>query len=129
MKKRHVVWSIAVAALLVATMSFPVWAQVGDRIKIGVLGPMKYVQGRSHWNGALMAAEQINAKGPVRLGFDFTNCLSKFVDRETAASENAESTGFGHSHDQFHRSACFLAHQCRAHAGAQDGIIDAQHVT
>jgi len=68
MKTRHVVWGIAVAALLVATMSFPAGAQEAKRIKIGVIGPMKYIQGKSHWNGALMAAEEINATGGVQVG-------------------------------------------------------------
>jgi len=68
MKRGKVVCSIVVAFLFVATMSFPVGAQEAKKIKIGVIGPMKYVQGKSHWNGALMAAEQINAKGGVQVG-------------------------------------------------------------
>jgi len=39
-----------------------------DEIRIGVIGPMKFVQGIGHWNGALMAAEEINAKGGVKVG-------------------------------------------------------------
>ena len=65
MKKRHVVWGIAVAFFLVTTMSFSAWG--AKKIKIGVIGPMKYVQGKSNWNGALMAAEEINAKGGVQV--------------------------------------------------------------
>jgi branched-chain amino acid transport system substrate-binding protein len=38
-------------------------------IKIGVIGPMKFVQGIGHWNGATMAAEQINAKGGLQVGY------------------------------------------------------------
>ena len=37
-------------------------------IKIGVIGPMKFVQGIGHWNGATMAAEEINAKGGLQVG-------------------------------------------------------------
>jgi branched-chain amino acid transport system substrate-binding protein len=37
-------------------------------IKIGVIGPMNFVQGKGHWNGAIMAAEEINAKGGVQVG-------------------------------------------------------------
>jgi len=37
-------------------------------IKIGVIGPMKFVQGKGHWNGATMAAEEINAKGGLWVG-------------------------------------------------------------
>src|SRR4030042_3065777 len=40
----------------------------GEEIKIGVIGPMKFVQGISHWNGAVMAADEINAKGGVKVG-------------------------------------------------------------
>ncbi len=39
-----------------------------DVIKIGVIGPMKFVQGIGHWNGATMAAEEINAKGGIQVG-------------------------------------------------------------
>jgi len=37
-------------------------------IKIGVIGPMNFVQGKGHWNGAVMAMEEINAKGGVKVG-------------------------------------------------------------
>ncbi len=40
----------------------------GQEIRIGVIGPMKFVQGKSHWNGATMATEEINAKGGVQVG-------------------------------------------------------------
>jgi len=39
-----------------------------ETIKIGVIGPMKFVQGQGHWNGATMAAEEINAKGGIQVG-------------------------------------------------------------
>ena len=39
-----------------------------ETIKIGVIGPMQFVQGKGHWNGATMAAEEINAKGGVDVG-------------------------------------------------------------
>ncbi len=45
------------------------WAVVfGQEIKIGVIGPMKFVQGIGHWNGANMAADEINAKGGIQVG-------------------------------------------------------------
>jgi len=37
-------------------------------IKIGIIGPMKFVQGIGQWNGATMAAEEINAKGGIQVG-------------------------------------------------------------
>jgi branched-chain amino acid transport system substrate-binding protein len=40
----------------------------GQAIKIGVIGPMQFVQGHGHWNGATMAADEINAKGGIQVG-------------------------------------------------------------
>ena len=40
----------------------------GEAIKIGVVGPMNFVQGKGHWNGAIMAAEEINDNGGVKVG-------------------------------------------------------------
>jgi branched-chain amino acid transport system substrate-binding protein len=68
MKKLTVLWSILVAAVLVVCMSLPAGAQGVKKIKIGVIGPMKYYQGIGHWNGALMAADEINARGGVQVG-------------------------------------------------------------
>ena len=39
-----------------------------QEIKIGVIGPMQFVQGIGHWNGATMAAEELNAKGGIQVG-------------------------------------------------------------
>ncbi|MGA2467873.1 MAG: ABC transporter substrate-binding protein [Thermodesulfobacteriota bacterium] len=45
------------------------WAVAfAQEIKIGVIGPMQFVQGKGHWNGAIMAAEEINAKGGIQVG-------------------------------------------------------------
>jgi branched-chain amino acid transport system substrate-binding protein len=65
MKKMTVGWSTLLTAALVMAMCFPAW---GGTIKIGVIGPMNFVQGKGHWNGATMAAEEINAKGGVQVG-------------------------------------------------------------
>jgi branched-chain amino acid transport system substrate-binding protein len=54
------------AVCLVLGMGLP--ALAADVIKIGVIGPMNFVQGKDHWNGATMAAEEINAKGGVQVG-------------------------------------------------------------
>jgi branched-chain amino acid transport system substrate-binding protein len=55
------------AIIFLFTMSL--WATAfGQEIKIGVIGPMKFVQGIGHWNGAVMAADEINAKGGVKVG-------------------------------------------------------------
>jgi len=68
MKKLTILWSILWASLLVVTMAFPAGAQGVRKIKIGVIGPMKYVQGIGQWNGALLAADEINAKGGIKVG-------------------------------------------------------------
>jgi branched-chain amino acid transport system substrate-binding protein len=45
------------------------WAVTfAQEIKIGVIGPMKFVQGQGHWNGAVLAAEEINARGGIQVG-------------------------------------------------------------
>jgi len=66
MKKRRVFLSVLLAVFLVATIGFPAWG--AETIRIGVIGPMKYVQGIGHWNGAVMAAEEINEEGGVKVG-------------------------------------------------------------
>src|SRR4030043_763968 len=66
MKKCHVLWVMLLVSVLLVTFSFPAWG--AKTIKIGVIGPMKFVQGIGHWNGATMAAEEINAKGGIQVG-------------------------------------------------------------
>ena len=44
-------------------IGLPAWG--AKTIKIGVIGPMNFAQGKGHWNGATMAAEKINAKGLI----------------------------------------------------------------
>lgn len=43
-------------------------AKEGAAIKIGVIGPMNFLQGKGHWNGALMAQEELNDKGGIKVG-------------------------------------------------------------
>ena len=57
---------ILAMAFLFAMASFTVAS--GQDIKIGVIGPMQFVQGKGHWNGATMAADEINAKGGIQVG-------------------------------------------------------------
>ena len=57
---------ILLVSFVVMAFCFP--ARGAKKIKIGVIGPMQFVQGKGHWNGALMAAEEINAKGGVQVG-------------------------------------------------------------
>ena len=66
MKIPKFVLSILLIACLVMAVGLPAYA--AKVIKIGVIGPMKFVQGKGHWNGATMAAEEINAKGGLWVG-------------------------------------------------------------
>jgi branched-chain amino acid transport system substrate-binding protein len=51
------------AALVVSSAAF---AQ--NTIKIAILGPMAFVQGEHHWNGAEMARDEINKAGGISVG-------------------------------------------------------------
>src|SRR4030042_5816403 len=57
---------ILAMVFLFAMASFT--AAFAQEIKIGIIGPMKFVQGRGHWNGATMASEELNAKGGIQVG-------------------------------------------------------------
>ncbi len=63
-----------VAAVSVLALAVGVFGAAGCRpgeakvIKIGVLGPMEFIQGRHHWFGATLAMEEINAAGGVKVG-------------------------------------------------------------
>ena len=62
-------WRVLVLTLMGAALFFVApTLQAADVIKIGVIGPMNFMQGKSQWNGALMAAEEINAEGGVKIG-------------------------------------------------------------
>jgi len=54
------------AVLLLAIASGAALAQ--GTIRIGVLGPMNFVQGEHHWNGAEMARDEINKAGGINVG-------------------------------------------------------------
>jgi len=60
--------SFFVSALILIFSVFSLTTVFAQEIKIGVIGPMKFVQGIGHWNGATMAADEINAKGGVNVG-------------------------------------------------------------
>jgi branched-chain amino acid transport system substrate-binding protein len=66
MTRLKIGWMMMAALCLVLAATLPAWA--ADVIKIGVIGPMNFVQGKGHWNGATMAAEEINANGGVQVG-------------------------------------------------------------
>ena len=66
MKKSKSFWVIIPVFFFIMAVCFPAWG--AKTIKIGVIGPMQFVQGKGHWNGATMAAEEINARGGVKVG-------------------------------------------------------------
>lgn len=58
----------AIACFLLVPLIFTACAGGGGEenvIKIGVIGPMQYVQGEHHWYGATMARDEINAAGGI----------------------------------------------------------------
>ncbi|HET7826824.1 MAG TPA: ABC transporter substrate-binding protein [Anaeromyxobacter sp.] len=55
--------TVALAAALVAPAAI-----AEQTIKIGVLGPMAFVQGEDHWAGAELARDELNAAGGVSVG-------------------------------------------------------------
>ena len=63
MRNVDVFRSILVSIVLVFCLSFFAWA--ADPIKIGIIGPMKFTQGEGMWNGATMAADEINKAGGI----------------------------------------------------------------
>jgi branched-chain amino acid transport system substrate-binding protein len=66
MKRSILVLSIFFMAFLLMAIGRP--ANGADVIKIGVIGPMNFMQGKGHWNGATLAAEEINAAGGLQVG-------------------------------------------------------------
>jgi branched-chain amino acid transport system substrate-binding protein len=66
MKGLRLVTVTFLAFLMIITMSSSALAV--DPIKIGIVGPMQFTQGEGHWNGATLAADEINAKGGIDVG-------------------------------------------------------------
>jgi branched-chain amino acid transport system substrate-binding protein len=65
----HILVACSLLLLLVAAgCGTP--AEEANVIKIGVIGPMQFVQGEHHWFGATMARDEINAAGGVTIGED-----------------------------------------------------------
>lgn len=70
MKRSIFLTGMLLAAWLVMATGSAVFA--ADVIKVGVIGPMNFLQGKGHWNGALMAEEEINARGGIQVGKEKT---------------------------------------------------------
>lgn len=59
---------ICFVSIVLAAMILPACAAPKvDVIKVGVIGPMKFMEGENHWNGAVLARDEINAAGGVDL--------------------------------------------------------------
>lgn len=56
-----------ICSFLLAVSVFALGAS-GQVIRVGVVGPMAYIQGKHHWQGAVLAAEEINAAGGITVG-------------------------------------------------------------
>jgi branched-chain amino acid transport system substrate-binding protein len=54
--------------ILAAAAAFAVSGAQAQTIKIGILGPMAFVQGENHWAGAEMARDEINKAGGINVG-------------------------------------------------------------
>ncbi|MGO9123029.1 MAG: ABC transporter substrate-binding protein [Desulfomonilaceae bacterium] len=63
MNKSSLLRALFLALTMCAATSLCAWG--ADPIKIGVIGPMQFTQGEGHWNGATLAAEQINKAGGI----------------------------------------------------------------
>ncbi len=61
-------WFGLVFAAMLLSLALCLPAGAAAPIKIGVLGPMSFTQGEGHWNGASMAAEEINKAGGIKVG-------------------------------------------------------------
>jgi len=70
MMNKRLVFSL-IALLLLIPLIFAACGPAEEEakvIKIGVIGPMQFVQGEHHWYGATMARDEINAAGGVDVG-------------------------------------------------------------
>lgn len=94
--RRHLLGYAAATAAGVAVAPGPARA-TGKPIKIGIVGPMKHVQGEHSWYGAEIAADEVNANGginvngtkrPIELVRIDTNEILSTVDA-TSAVERA----------------------------------------
>ncbi|RJQ10264.1 MAG: ABC transporter substrate-binding protein [Bacillota bacterium] len=66
MRKKWLVL-LVLAAFVMTGLTFS-GCKKPEYIKIGIIGPMQFLQGRHHWLGAQMAEEDINAAGGVKIG-------------------------------------------------------------
>jgi len=58
----------SVICCLVVAVSVLGVSTSGQVLRIGVVGPMAFIQGAHHWRGATLAADEINAAGGIQVG-------------------------------------------------------------
>ncbi|MDY6971987.1 MAG: ABC transporter substrate-binding protein [Thermodesulfobacteriota bacterium] len=69
MKNQEMKWYFIIAVFLAVLMvGIATDVKAAKKIKIGVIGPMKYLVGEHQWMGAQLAAEQINKAGGIAVG-------------------------------------------------------------
>lgn len=85
----HILVACSLLLLLVAA-GCGTTAEEAKVIKIGVIGPMQFVQGEHHWYGATMARDKINDAGGVTIdGEEYTIELIKTDSNEMLSPTDA----------------------------------------
>jgi len=67
---RNRIISLSIACLLLVPLVLTACTGGGEQkniIRIGVIGPMQFVEGNHHWYGASMARDEINAAGGINI--------------------------------------------------------------
>lgn len=92
MMKKIVHILLACSLLLLIAVGCGTTEEEAKVIKIGVIGPMQFVQGEHHWYGATMARDEINAAGGVEMDGDtYTIELIKTDSNEILSPADAAS--------------------------------------
>jgi len=90
--KKRVIFSL-IACLLLVPLIFTACGPAEEEaevIKIGVIGPMTFVQGEHHWYGATMARDEINDAGGITVaGEDYLIQLIKTDSNEMLSPTDA----------------------------------------
>lgn len=72
MRKHKVSWMYSWVACFLGCLVMLVFSSPGfaeeETVKVGVVAAMKQLMGQQNWNGAEMAAEEINAAGGIKVG-------------------------------------------------------------
>jgi len=70
--KKHVtmkpLFNFVLFGLIIFLVAIPINASAAKPIKFGVLGPMKFVQGKHAWWAAEIAADEVNSGGGINVG-------------------------------------------------------------